>query len=257
MKHILFTLIVLSACTTTKKKPLELVRCEVGIDTTQTEATMSVNRAFAAAVPPKEFYTAPFILESAGNKNVVLLEFTGYKLIRTNWNYNYGLKDTVNLDASGFTTSQQRQIIDTVKKLFKPFNVLITNSKLYYNKAGLYSRQRVVVTKSYEGFGNQAGGLTFVGSFQYGSEDVPSLVFSSLLKYNVSNTARAIAHEIGHSFGLQHQADWGDNCVIRTQFRAGAIMGWFYGNTTWVTGPTMYNCTDIQNDTLIIKTILR
>lgn len=201
-------------------------------------------------------YKPPVLMHGVANKRVVLINFNGYKLHGTMWNQT---NDTMSILQSGFTTQQQKQIIDTVKKLFKKFNVLITNYEPSYNKAGIYSRQIIVVTQGWEYFADTYGksaGVSFVGTFTWGNE-TPAFVFPSLIGMNISHTARAIAHEIGHTLGLQHQATWTDQCAPVTYYRKGAIMGYFYGSSTWVDGSTSFGCNYKQSDTAIIKATLK
>ena len=78
------------------------------------------------------------------------------------------------------------------------------------------------------GTATTAGGISFVGGFYNAASNV-GYAFSGTLGGNTKNTAEAAAHEAGHLFGLQHQAQWNGSIAGRSiqprQQRLGADHG--------------------------------
>ncbi len=117
---------------------------------------------------------------------------------------------------------------------------------------------RVVITTSNEIYPGVAG-VAYVGSMFWGS-DTPCFVFTNTLSYNALRTRVCVSHEAGHTVGLLHQAQWDANCNLLYTYKpcnglTGPIMGSIGSSclASWWIGPTPTACTDIQNDTLIIK----
>ena len=132
--------------------------------------------------------------------NVILLDFNGEYVANTMWNVNGPFTCApANLNAEEVGLILQRVITD-----FTPFNITVTTDEAVYNAANPSKRTRVVITESWEWFG-QAGGVSYINSFTWGT-NTPCFVFSSLLGYNVKMIAEACSHEAGHTLGLRHQS---------------------------------------------------
>lgn len=158
---------------------------------------------------------------------------------------------------SGLTVMEQKQIFDSVTYDYSIFKNLIvtTNEETYFN-AHPKKRTRLILTTTYS-FHGIAGGVAYTGSIKWGN-DTPCFVFTSLLQ-SIKHIQEAASHEIGHTLGLRHQAKY-NNCTLTSEYdpgtpELGKIMGIGYNSkrVDWTVGPTPTACTDIQNDTLIIK----
>jgi hypothetical protein len=232
----------------------KIVECDFGIPKSEL-IPVDRNLSESEMIPPIDSEAIEFGRFSLKkNRSVVLLVFNGYVDSSGLWDYSH---PKLVLDNSGFTTKQQKQILDTVKKDFRKFDVLITNYLPSFRKANPNKRQICVITKSYQWYYSKVAGVSYIGSFTWNhNPPVPDFVFSSLLNYNVKNVSKAIDHEIGHTLGLQHQALW-YSCVLKSQYKSGLIMGYFYTpHPVWGIGNTPFDCQAIQNDTLIINQTL-
>jgi hypothetical protein len=143
---------------------------------------------------------------------------------------------------------------------YAPFNVIVTTDESLYTSALANKRMRVIVTESWEWFG-QAGGTSFMNSFTWGN-NTPCFVFSSLLNYNEKQIAEAASHEVGHTLGLKHQSVY-NGSVLVNQYNYGqgsGEIGWapimgcsYYQNlSTWHNGPSNQGASYIQNDITVI-----
>jgi len=192
---------------------------------------------------------------------VILLDFDGHLVSNTIWNY----AGPITCSPANLTTTAINEIIQRISIDFSPFNIIITTNETLYNNAPFNKRMRVIITESWEWYG-QAGGVAFVNSFTWG-DNTPCFVFSSLLNYNKKNIAEAASHEAGHTLGLYHQSRYDANCVKLSEYHSGTgngelswapIMGTgYYSNlTTWHNGPNPNGCNSLQNDLTIITSVI-
>ena len=213
--------------------------------------------------PPPVIITQPpvIITPPPTNTSVILLDFDGHRVSGTRWNTN---GDIVAAPAN-LTAVQTDEIIKRVTNDYSAFNITVTTDEAIYNAANIYKRMRVIMTESWEWYG-QAGGVSFVSSFTWG-DNTPCFVFSSLLNYNSKYIAEAVSHEAGHSFGLFHQASFDASGVKTSEYNPGQgsgeiswapIMGVsYYKNLTlWHNGSNSYGATSYQNDVAIITNIV-
>jgi hypothetical protein len=194
------------------------------------------------------------------SSGVIYLDFDGQVVSGTNWNAGA----TINCAPANLTTVAMTNILYRVMNDYAPFNVTVTTDEAVYNAAPAALRMRVIVTESWEWFG-QAGGTSFRGSFTWGN-NTPCFVFSSLLNYNEKNIAEAASHEAGHTFGLRHQATY-NGTVMTSGYNNGIgsgetswapIMGCgYYRNlTVWHNGPSDVSSTSYQDEVPIITSVL-
>lgn len=192
---------------------------------------------------------------------VILLDFDGATVSNTPWNTT---GDIVCAPAN-LSIDDETAILDQVTEDYRPFKVNVTTDEAVYQQANVYKRMRVIVTESWEWYG-QAGGTSYVGSFTWGNE-TPCFIFSTLLNYNQKYIAEAAAHEAGHTLGLRHQAAFDNNCILTDNYNYGTgagVTGWapimgcaYYQNiTTWHNGPTSAGCTSMQDDVATITGVL-
>jgi hypothetical protein len=192
--------------------------------------------------------------------SVLLIDFDGHNVSGTSWNWNGDFSVApANLSYAAMTT-----IVDRVANDFSPFNVIVTTDESVFNSVAASKRMRVVLTESWEWFG-QAGGTSFVGSFGQ-TNNTPCFVFTSLLNYNEKAIGEATSHELGHTMGLEHQATY-SGTTLTSQYNYGTgsgetgwapIMGCgYYQNlTTWTNGQTAQGSTVYQDNLSIIASKL-
>jgi hypothetical protein len=188
--------------------------------------------------------------------SVILLDFDGYNLPSgTSW-YN---GQPYTCQPSGLYPAEIQTILDSVKKDFFKYNVLVTTDENVYLRASIAKRMRVVITTSSEIYPNVAG-VAYVGSMFWSSSDNQCFVFSNLLSYNALRIRIATSHESGHTVGLYHQSQWDANCNLIFTYKpcdvngTGPIMGSVGSSCVplWWIGPTPNGCTNIQDDNQII-----
>jgi hypothetical protein len=154
--------------------------------------------------------------------SVIYLDFDGQYVTNPYWNGGA----PISARYSGMTSSEIDATIARVREDYSPFNVLVTANESEYNAADPYKRVRVIITESWEWY-TQAGGVAYLGSFNWGNE-TPAWVFSSLLGYSAKNVAEAAAHEAGHTLGLYHQAKY-EGGVKVSDYHSGTGTG----ETSW------------------------
>jgi hypothetical protein len=193
---------------------------------------------------------------TTSNAGVLLLDFDGQFTSSPGWG-------TINCAPANLSSSAIGTIMNRVSNDYSPFNMIVTTDESVYNAANPYKRMRVIVTETWEWFG-QAGGVSYIGSFTWGN-NTPCFVFSSLLNYNEKNIGEAISHEAGHTLGLQHQASYNGTTIV-SQYNSGygsGEIGWapimgvgYYQNLTlWHNGPTPSGYNAYQDDATIITNV--
>lgn len=190
----------------------------------------------------------------------VFLDFDGQYVAGTSWNWG----GPIDAQPAVLTTAQITEIYHRVAEDYGIFNLNLTTDSTAYLSAPPSQRIRVIVTATSSWYG-PAGGVSFVGSFIWGN-NTPAWVFSSLLGNNVKNISEAIAHEVGHTLGLQHQSIFDGSCNKVTEYSGGQgsgeigwapIMGIGYSKnlTTWHYGTSAMGCAAYQSDINVIAGI--
>ncbi|MEX0725428.1 MAG: Calx-beta domain-containing protein [Planctomycetaceae bacterium] len=175
---------------------------------------------------------------NAGAKHTIYLDFNGHTTINTLWNMFYAGGATINTAAydfdgntASFSTAELQRIQAIwarVAEDFLPFDVNVTtedpgSAALIKSGAGdLNWGVRVVIGGSNsDWYGSSAGGVAFVGSFNWDT-DTPTYVFENNLgNGNEKYTAEAISHEAGHTLGLSHDG------------RTSPSEGYYQGTSAW------------------------
>lgn len=194
--------------------------------------------------------------------SVIFLDFDGHTVSGTSWNWN----GPINCAKSNLSNTQIQEVFDRVSEDYRPFDVNITTDSTVYWNASPTQRVRIILTATYQWYGATAGGVSFIGSFNWG-DNTPAFVFTSLLQYYPKYIAEAAAHEAGHTLGLKHQSSYDQNCIKITEYNPGTgsgeiawapIMGYgYYHNLTlWHNGSDPYGCNDTQDDLSIISSHL-
>jgi hypothetical protein len=192
----------------------------------------------------------------------ILLDFNGHTVENTGWNYAGPIVCAPVTYANSPDTITY--VMNRVKEFLYPFKVVATTDTAIYFLANPNRRIRTIVTSSYEWYGNSAG-VSFIGSFTWG-DDTPNFAFYKPGSINVPfwYNVDCIKHEIGHPFGLYHQARYNTSCVKTDDYNRGygtgetsfaPVMGLNSSNRNmviWWNGPNPYGCTSFQNDMDII-----
>jgi hypothetical protein len=163
-------------------------------------------------------------------------------------------------DPSTFSSTELANIYriwSQVAEDYAPFNVNVTTIAPSNMSHGV--TQKVDIGGNSSWTGATYGGLTYIGSFANASLPNTSYVFSSNLNNGDPNdTADSAAHEAGHGFGLQHQAQWSGTTLVN-QYYAGPgdgtapLMGYAYsGHGLWWYGTSVLGSTTYQNDMAVI-----
>ncbi len=198
---------------------------------------------------------------STTNSGVILLDFDGHQVSGTAWNVG-GV--TINCTPANLSGDAVNTIIARVTNDYAPFNIMVTTDESVFNAASISRRMRVVLTETWEWFG-QAGGVALLNTFTSGT-NTPCFVFTSLLNYNEKRIGEAATHEAGHTFGLYHQAVY-SGTTITSQYNYGqgsGETGWapimgcgYYQNlTTWHNGPNSNGYASYQDEVAKITSIV-
>lgn len=160
--------------------------------------------------------------------------------------------DPLNFDS--VEIEQIRAMWRLVTDAFSPFNVNVTT----VNPGTLVDGKsiRAVVGGDGAWTGGSYGGMAYVGSFLDASPNTV-WVFSEMTGKgsleHIGWTARVIAHELGHAFGLQHQSLIGSNGANEDEYDRGTaltspIMGYQYAGqrSTWRVGLNTFG--QLQDD---------
>lgn len=176
---------------TSRGLPPERSASEIGGDQGATSGLGEEGSSFAAA--------AAGLDSKPGAAGCILLDFNGQVVTGTRWNI---ASPTISALPAPYTTAQIKEIWDTMVEDYAPFNVTLTTDETVYNSYTPGHRIRVIFSPSIEWFGDEAGGVAFLDSFNDGL-DSPCWVFTSMLSTHLS-AAEAASHEVGHSLGLEH-----------------------------------------------------
>lgn len=185
----------------------------------------------------------------------------------TPWNGGIGFTGT----APNFTPVQWDWILQKVTGKYSPWRAKVTLDSNLYNAANHFSRMKCIVGNGMTPYLGNVGGISFVGSVGYG-DGTPCFVLADNLAFSQVAVATAVAHEVGHTVGLFHQAlVSGTNCTVLNQYNTGLgtgqlswvpIMGvnyndslitWHIGSTNQPTGNPFPNCYVQQNDFQVLS----
>ena len=198
-----------------------------------------------------------FLNSDAMARAVAYLDFNGAVVRGSIWN-----TDGSEIDArpAELDPAAVKIIHATVSSYFKLFNLNVSTDPAVYARAPVNQRIHIIITPDGNWYGHAAG-VSVTGSFTWG-DDTPGWVFSNELGGNTRYIAAEIAHQIGHSLGLQHQSLYNADQQLITETNGGEnhplddnapLMGVpYYKAAGWISGPTPLGADKIQNDTLQI-----
>ncbi len=178
---------------------------------------------------------APPILSSRPSATAVLyLDFDGETVTDPDWNGG----DTINAAAPDLSSAEITEIWESVKEDFWPFNIDVTTNLSRYSNAPVGSRMRCIITPTDVAYPG-AGGVALYDSFAQAGSGFSSTVPCWVFNFDVNGIAEAISHELGHTFGLQH--DGGTVANSRTTGFGDDLdeyyIGYSFPSPTW--GPIM------------------
>lgn len=251
--------------------------CKKNIITDEPSATEKNNPAL-----PQQFQLKCLIKEDAAksalarrNINpsnepvVLLLDFNGHPVSNTIWNAAYNSGNPFyapGVPENLLPETAKNNIVKWVAEDFSAFGVKVTRNESEYQKASPTRRMRCIITREVSHIFGLFGGIAYISSLTWG-DNTPCFVFADLDLYVDRYIAEATSHEIGHTFGLYHQATFFSPCEVQDAYNPGLgsgnlswapIMGVSYYNqlSTWHEGAAEVNgCSVNQKDVDIIKSI--
>lgn len=159
----------------------------------------------ADQVSPSTKAIAPLAVPSYSSRPsataVLYIDFDGEIVTDTSWNEGR----TINAPASGFSSTQIKEIFDRVKEDFWVFNIDVTTNPNRYASAPVGKRMRCIVTPN-NAAAPGAGGVAMLHSFRRAGSDLFSATIPCWV-FNVGSAkscADAVTHEFGHTLGLRH-----------------------------------------------------
>jgi hypothetical protein len=159
----------------------------------------------------------------------VYLSFKGTTVSDTPWNSDGPIvAEPYSQDSDPrFSEDELREIRAiwlSVAEDYAPFNVDVTTEKPL--NPDPVKNIEIVITPSSSWYGQPTGGICYLGSFTWDSSQKVCWVFSNMLGNNSKYIAEASSHESGHSFGLQHWAQFDTS-------NGAMISPYYWGNANW------------------------
>ena len=151
-------------------------------------------RTSAARITTAE---VPVLQSRPGAPHVIYLDFDGEIVANSDW----ASGATINAPAARMTASQIRETWERVCRDFDPFQANITTVRADYDAAAITRKMHVVITAN-DRAAPGAGGVAFMNSFK---SDWPGVkVCWAFIDDDAKDCAEVISHELGHTFGLNH-----------------------------------------------------
>lgn len=250
--------LLLGETSTQKKKGYEIKQNTAGdillrlVDINKLVCTeyQTDNRMLARNLTQKRTSTnIPVFNSKTASESCVYLDFDGYHLPEDHvWND----RDSLTVSSSNLSDQKIKLIWNRVADDYAPFDINVTTSEDTFNKCAKGKRMRVVFTVDHDWYGNDAGGVAYLRSFQY-QKDVPCWVFVNKVGYSEKLAAEAASHEVGHTLGLSHDGDNNDE-YYRGHGNWAPIMGVsYYKGITQFSRGEYSAASNLENDFEIMK----
>jgi uncharacterized repeat protein (TIGR02543 family) len=212
-----------------------------------------------------------FFLHSRPNSNrKIYLDFNGHTTSGTIWNssFNNGNSFTtppydIDGNTANFSNTELNRIQGIWKRVaedFAAYDVDVTTEdpgvealRRSSGSDGAYGIRVCIGGSAYDWFRSGAGGVAYVGSFNWNS-DTPCFSFTAQLGNGAEkSTAEATSHEVGHTLGLGHDGQTGGTEYYGGHANWAPIMGVGYGRDVvqWSQGEYT-NANNKQNDTTVM-----
>ncbi|MGI8602293.1 MAG: PKD domain-containing protein [Verrucomicrobiales bacterium] len=227
-----------------------------------------------AGLPAMESYPSSetFFLHSVpGATRVIYLDFNGHVTSGTSWNTNYtsGANFTTPpYDTDGSPGSFSAGELDNIQQIWKrvaedyaPWNVDVTTQdpglealRRTSTSDANYGIRVCIGGSSYDWLGAGAGGVAYLGSFNW-SSDTPCYVFPTQLSNGYPKyVAEAASHEAGHTVNLHHDGKNGGTQYYEGHGSWAPIMGvgYYRDLVQWSKGEYA-NANNTEDDTSIIN----
>ncbi len=203
----------------------------------------------------------PQLSSRAGAAATIYLDFNGHS--QSTWGqWSNAVTPVYSRDSDRTTFSSSelasiQEIWARVSEDFAPFNINVTTVEP--PSFGDRVAVRVAIGGNWsDWFGQQAGGVAYVGSFANSAPNTAYVFSDALGTGNPRYVAEAVSHEVGHTLGLSHQATWNGNTLV-DEYSSGTsawapVMGVGYNSarTTWHNGATSNSASSYQDDMAII-----
>lgn len=171
---------------------------------------------------------SPTLNSLLGATSVMYLNFDGAVVTGTRWNNTHS---TINAEPSGHTEAEIRSIWEEVSEDMRPFQLNVTTDRSVFDAAPMNRRMHVIITPTTDAAPG-TGGVAYLNSFYDGSID-PCWVFN----LSAGTCAMTCSHEVGHTFGLNHDGDPSGATYHSGNGTWGPIMGAPFGQiASWSKG---------------------
>ncbi len=190
----------------------------------------------------------------------IFLDFDGHS--ETTWgSFSNVVIPVFDTDSDNTTFSDAEVALITevwqrVSEDFSPFDINVTTVEPSDFSDGV--AVRVAVGGDGAWTGDTLGGAAYLDSFTNSLANTV-FVFSDNLSDSARNIAEATSHEVGHSFGLEHQSLY-EAGALTEEYNPGnavwaPIMGvsYYSAQTLWHNGPTSSAETDLQDDLALLS----
>ncbi|HPM82286.1 MAG TPA: fibronectin type III domain-containing protein [Candidatus Anammoximicrobium sp.] len=144
-----------------------------------------------------------------------------------------------------------------VAEAFSPFEVDVTTIDPG-NRDNL-ATEAVVFGGDGAWTGGNYGGVSLIGGFYNAAPNTVFVFTDNLADGNVKFSSRTAAHELGHSFGLQHQSSYDADGNLISEYNMGnslvaPLMGSAFVSArgVWYSGPTPYGTMYTQDDIAVL-----
>ncbi len=150
----------------------------------------------------------------------------------------YGFVNKI-FDAPNITPETATSVWERSSEDHSLWNINVTTDSNVYNAAAVDKRMRVIITPTSAWYPASAGGVSFIGSLQWG-DNTPCFVFSDRLGNISKYIGECVSHELGHTLGLSHQSRWVNGIRTELYHSGTGVTG---SHTSWapIMGVSYYN----------------